>query len=137
MKSRAESKNIALTTDIADEIPTLYGDGNKIKQVALNLLSNAIKYNRPNGQINLQCESNSETVIFSIQDTGRGILPEHINSLFEKFYRIPGSEQIAQGTGLGLSICKKIIDSHKGNITVESEFGKGTTFTVSLPTNQV
>jgi signal transduction histidine kinase len=133
MKGRAKEKGLTLNHSVPDSIPPILGDSNKIKQVVLNLLSNAIKYNSPNGTITLGCTIKDGKAILEVKDTGRGILPEYVDSLFEKFYRVPGSEQLAQGTGLGLSICKKIVESHDGNITVDSKFGKGTTFYVLLP----
>ena len=112
---------------------SFHGDADKIKQVVLNLISNAIKYNRPNGIISLDCRVEDDHVVCAVKDTGRGILPEHMEGLFQKFYRVPGSEQIAEGTGLGLSICKKIIEAHAGEIKADSEPGVGTTFSFTLP----
>jgi signal transduction histidine kinase len=71
--------------------------------------------------------------MFHITDTGSGIPPESIPHLFEKFYRVPGVERTSQGTGLGLSICQHIIEAHSGRIEVQSQLGKGTTFSVYLP----
>jgi signal transduction histidine kinase len=118
-------------TDIA--LPKLIADPNKIKQVIINLLSNAIKYNKLGGKITIKSFQNGEYLSFSIADTGPGISTEDMQHLFEKFYRVPGSEKLASGTGLGLSICKKIIDAHQGKIEVESSVGQGTRFIVSLP----
>jgi signal transduction histidine kinase len=70
---------------------------------------------------------------FSIEDNGPGIPNEGLKHLFEKFYRVPGSEKLAPGTGLGLSICRRIINAHQGKIDVESQVGRGTKFTVLLP----
>lgn len=72
-------------------------------------------------------------VTVSISDTGPGIPRDSIGNLFKKFYRVPGTEKLAQGTGLGLSIVKKIVEAHSGEIKVKSKVGDGTTFTVSLP----
>jgi two-component system sensor histidine kinase ResE len=103
--------------------------------VALNLVSNAIKYNQANGRIEIGLAKDGDLVSFYVEDTGRGMLPEHTRELFERFYRVPGSEKVASGTGLGLSIVKKIVEAHGGLIAVESQVGKGTRFTVSLPAN--
>ena len=73
----------------------------------------------------------------SFSDTGRGIPPEGLSHLFEKFYRVPGTSSIAQGTGLGLSICKKIIEGHGGHIDVTSQVDIGTTFKFYLPLQKV
>jgi K+-sensing histidine kinase KdpD len=133
MESRIQEQGLTLECDLKDNLPSFHGDSGKIIQVILNLLSNAIKYNRPKGMITIGASSTDKEVSFYVKDTGRGILPEHRESLFQKFYRVPGSDQITEGTGLGLSITKKIIDSHGGRIEVDSEVGKGTTFTVHLP----
>jgi signal transduction histidine kinase len=133
MRGRIEEKGIHLEMALPDSLPIISGDRDKIKQVALNLMSNAIKYNRPDGSITISAGEKDEYLTFSVKDTGFGILPEHTTSLFQKFYRVPGSEQIAQGTGLGLSICKKIIEGHGGSIEVDSSMGQGTQFSVFLP----
>ncbi|MBI3158530.1 MAG: HAMP domain-containing histidine kinase [Chloroflexi bacterium] len=133
MSARMEEQRLALVWLVEEAVPIVQGDTDKLKQVALNLISNAIKYNSKNGSITIGCGHDKEKVYFYVEDTGRGMLPEHIDSLFEKFYRIPGSETVAEGTGLGLSICKKIVEAHGGSIEVKSTLGKGTRFTVKLP----
>jgi len=134
MHSRIQEKGLQLRLVIPESLPPLSADRNKHKQVILNLLSNAIKYNRPNGGITLESKLIDSELLFLVTDTGMGILPENLTRLFEKFYRVPGSEQLATGTGLGLSICKYIVEAHSGQIEVRSEVGVGTTFTVHLPT---
>jgi len=133
MRGRAGEKEISINLDIQENIPKISADRNKIKQVILNLLSNAIKYNRPKGVITVSAQATRKEIIFSVQDTGMGILPNAKEHLFEKFYRAPGSENHVQGTGLGLAICKRIIDAHQGKIEVSSIAGMGSTFTVCLP----
>lgn len=133
MNARLQEEGLGLEWDVPSDLLPIQGDTDKIKQVAINLISNAIKYNKPNGTITIRAGQSDKNLFFSVEDTGRGMLPEHINSLFQKFYRVPGSENIAQGTGLGLSICKKIVEGHGGTIEVASEVGQGTRFTVVLP----
>lgn len=133
MESRIKEQGLTLQWDLQDDLPTFHGDSDKIIQVILNLLSNAIKYNRPQGTITIGASATEKEISFYIKDTGRGILPEHCESLFQKFYRVPGSDQFNEGTGLGLSITNKIVDGHGGRIEVDSEIGKGTTFTVNIP----
>lgn len=136
MKDRAEEKGLTLDVDIEKELPELHGDNDKLKQVALNFTSNAIKYNRPDGKITLGAHSSeNDEIRFFVQDTGLGMAPEHVENLFQKFFRVPGSEDHAQGTGLGLSISKKIIEGHGGRIEVESEVNVGTTFIAMIPRN--
>ncbi|GAB4495726.1 MAG: hypothetical protein OHK0052_03940 [Anaerolineales bacterium] len=135
MQGKADEKQQTLILDITHEIPAFKGDRNKIKQVALNLLSNAIKYTPEGGTIwvmgGLSQDGMSATI--TVRDTGRGIPAEGLRNLFQKFYRVPGSEKMASGTGLGLSICKKIVEGHGGHINVSSQVGKGTTFQVEIP----
>lgn len=136
MESRIEAEGLGLVWELAENITPIKADSDKIKQVVLNLISNAIKYNRAQGSVIIGSRELEEDVIFYVKDTGRGMLPEHVEMLFNKFFRVPGSEKMAAGTGLGLSISKKIIESHDGQIKVESIIGEGTTFTVSLPKMQ-
>lgn len=136
MEGQIKQEGLALNIDLEELIPAIQGDPNKLKQVAINLISNAIKYNRKNGSITIGASGDGDKVVFYVQDAGIGMLPEQIPQLFNKFYRSPGCENMAQGTGLGLSIVKKIIDGHHGQIIVDTELGKGTTFKVILPTEQ-
>ena len=133
MQAQAQETGLDLQLNLPPEISPIQGDPDKIKQAILNLLSNAIKYNRPNGEIILAAENRQRNVAIIVRDSGIGIPLEHMDRLFTKFYRVPGSEKHAQGTGLGLSIVKRIIESHGGEISVESIQGKGTTFKISLP----
>lgn len=133
MEARMTEQGLNLVWNVDMSMPAIRGDADKLKQVALNLISNAIKYNKSNGTITVGSGFTKRNAFFYVEDTGRGMLPEHINSLFQKFYRVPGSEDIAQGTGLGLSICKKIVEGHGGAIEVTSEVGNGTRFTVVIP----
>lgn len=133
MRNKALEKQQTLRVEVDPHLPEITADGSKLKQVLINLLSNAIKYTPEHGHILLKGEADTQEVHISVQDTGRGIPPEGMRNLFQKFYRVPGSEKMAQGTGLGLSICEKIVEGHGGRIEVESEVGKGTTFTVHLP----
>lgn len=133
MRSRAEEKNLTLTGTIEENLPDLTGDKDKIKQVILNLLSNAIKYNYPQGSVLLIAKARDGEIVLSVRDTGPGISEENLKHLFEKFYRVPGTEKLAMGTGLGLSICKRIVETHGGKIEVQSQVEKGTTFIVHLP----
>jgi signal transduction histidine kinase len=92
-----------------------------------------VKYNKVGGKIGLSARLDNGNLVIEVSDTGDGIPPEYLPRLFQKFYRVPGSEQLALGTGLGLAICKQIIDSHRGRIEVHSKVGEGTIFTVYLP----
>jgi len=109
-------------------------DRDRIKQVLINLIGNALKSTGENGKIVITAEERDDRLIVSVQDTGIGIAKEHLPYIFDRFYRTDtGRNREAGGSGLGLAITKGYVEAHNGTITVESELGKGTTFTVSLP----
>jgi len=130
---QAAKRGITIAIETGDELKKerVIGDADKIKQVMLNLVSNAIKYNRKNGRVTISTKKDGAWVCIRVTDTGLGIAPEDIEHLFERFYRIPGSD--AEGTGLGLSIAQQIIEAHNGRIQVKSTVGEGTIFIIYLP----
>jgi signal transduction histidine kinase len=132
---QAGTRQITIVSELADVVTMsdLVGDEDRLKQVLLNLVSNAIKYNRDNGRITLSARMEDEHVFIGVADTGKGITPADQEHLFERFYRIPGSEHQQEGSGLGLSIAKKIVEAHNGRIEVHSVMGEGTIFTIVLP----
>src|SRR5215475_7806884 len=107
----------------------------RIKQLLLNLLDNAIKYTERRGRVTLGLKTDEKVAVITVADTGRGIPPEDLPHIFERFFRRSAktADRTAAGFGLGLSIVKWIVDSHGGRIEVKSEIGKGTEFTVRLP----
>ena len=107
MQGQIDEKGLTLNVEITPPLPKIFADADKLKQVMLNLLSNAVKYNRPKGTITMGASKYKQQVSFYIRDTGIGMKPEHVKQLFQKFYRVPGSEKAASGTGLGLTISKK------------------------------
>jgi len=124
-----KNKGIKLTIHEFDELRLVKIDSLKILQVINNLLGNAIKFTGEGGTIDIKVIIEEGTLTFSITDTGLGIKEEELPNIFEKFnkYRKQGTMG-EKGTGLGLSICKKLIELHKGEIGVKSEYGKGSTF---------
>lgn len=142
--AQAEARPIELVVDCTPDLPTvsespcLMGDRDRLQQVLLNLVSNGIKYNRENGRLAIVGRRDGENVYVAVADTGHGIAPEAIEHLFDRFYRVPGSEGKAEGSGLGLAITQKIVEQHNGRISVSSILDEGTTFTIELPlsTNQ-
>ncbi|MEJ2596967.1 MAG: ATP-binding protein [Anaerolineales bacterium] len=133
MQSKIKERELKAKVECPSDLPAVKADRDKLKQVFINLLSNAIKYNQPAGKIDIRAETADGEIVVHVSDTGLGISPEHQERLFEKFYRVPGTEKSVQGTGLGLSICKRIVEAHRGSITFESQVGVGTDFVVRLP----
>jgi methyl-accepting chemotaxis protein len=110
----------------------------RIERVMLNLISNAIKFTNPNGAIYTNVLDKGDTVEISVKDTGIGIEKEHLDLLFEKFYQIDKTlSRNAEGSGIGLSLTKSIVDLHGGNISVDSEIGKGSVFKIELPARTI
>jgi two-component system phosphate regulon sensor histidine kinase PhoR len=134
MKAESEMKKIDLQFSATPGVSLIHGDRNGIEEIFTNLLSNAIKYTPEEGNVRILLEEEGGFVKSAVTDTGIGIQKEDLPRIFDKFFRVKTSEtrQII-GTGLGLSIVKKIVDAHLGSISVESEIGRGTTFTVFLP----
>jgi len=133
VRSSADEKQLTFRRDVPADLPPMEADRDKMKQVLLNLLTNAIKYNLPGGSIGVEARSTPSEYQIAIKDSGVGIPEESIPHLFDRFYRVKGSERHATGTGLGLSICKRIVEKHGGHIDVESQPGKGTVFSIHLP----
>ncbi|MHB0945659.1 MAG: sensor histidine kinase [Sedimentisphaerales bacterium] len=134
MKLFADKHKVKLLVNIAPDIGQAIFDHNKIIQVITNLLSNAIKFTPEGGSVTLDAVRQNDEIVITVTDTGMGIPKDDLPKIFERFYRVkrPGKE--IQGTGLGLPIVAQIITQHNGRILVDSETGKGTTFTVYLPT---
>ena len=133
---RVEHTGGKIYTEIEAVNSTIYVDEMHFQNVIFNLMDNAVKYRKPDQPINIYIRTwNDDTSLYlSIRDTGVGIKKDNLKKVFEKFYRVhTGNVHDVKGFGLGLAYVKKIIDLHKGDITVESEYGKGTKFTIKLP----
>ena len=129
----AKKKGLELVLSIAPQVGKMIGDRRRVEQILLNLLSNALKFT-DEGNIHVDCFVRDGKVITSITDTGIGIRPEQKESLFRPFRQLDaGTTRQHDGTGLGLSICKRLVEAMGGEIWVESEWGKGSTFSFSLP----
>ncbi|MEM1119738.1 MAG: ATP-binding protein [Bacteroidota bacterium] len=131
--SVAAEKNIRL--HFLAEVPTLLldYDAEKIKQIAQNLLANALKHTPENGNIYLQVRQSNNKAALIFRDTGKGIHPNQLPHIFERFYQTDSKNY---GSGIGLSLTKEVVDLLGGNITVQSQLGKGSTFTITLPIQQ-
>lgn len=130
---QAADRQITIATNVPEQLPTIIGDYNRLKQVLLNLTNNAIKYNVVQGQIDIAITDLDKEVMIAISDTGPGIAKENQPHLFERFYRIPDREGFTEGTGLGLSISARIMQEHGGRIEFISARGQGSTFRCYLP----
>ena len=137
MRLSAEDKQIKLTTEIMEDLPLFSGDRGGIQAIFVNLISNAIKYTPAGGSVHVTLTMAGKNIRFNVVHNCMGIAPEDLDRIFEKFYRIKTEQtRSIAGSGLGLSIVKGIVDAHNGTVHVESEPGEGTTFIVSLPTQE-
>jgi signal transduction histidine kinase len=134
VRERATKHGITLDVDVDERLGEFMGDERKIKQILLNLLSNAVKFTPEGGRIGIEARQADGAVEISVSDTGIGIAPEDQPKIFEEFRQV-GSDYAhkTEGTGLGLTLAKKFVELHGGKIWVESEVGKGSTFTFTLP----
>lgn len=130
-ESMAERQNISLNTHFPKELPKAYYDKDKLEKIINNLLSNAFKYTPQGGAVSVQISHMSTNILIEIGDTGKGISKQEIDRIFDRFYRVEGTE--AKGSGIGLALTKELIDLHNGQISVHSEKGRGTTFKVRIP----
>ncbi len=133
VRPQAKEEAIRLQVNIDPKVAPVHGDRNLLKQVILNLLNNAIKYNRPDGNVSIRLMRDGDHALIEFEDCGRGIPEKDLPRIFERFYRVPAQANRTLGTGLGLTIVKRIIESHNGNISVESTVDKGSIFRVRLP----
>ncbi len=134
VRERATTHGITLDVTIDERLGDFVGDERKIKQILLNLLSNAVKFTPEGGRITINARPINGSVEISVTDTGIGIAEEDQPKVFEEFRQV-GSDNAKkiEGTGLGLTLAKKFVELHGGKIWVESEVGKGSTFTFTLP----
>jgi len=127
----AASKGLVLEKNVADGIPAVAADRDRVLQVFGNLLGNAIKFTPKGGKITIDAECDGFVARFAVCDTGPGIPPEHVPHVFDRYWQAKSTAKL--GTGLGLSIAKGIVEAHMGRIWVESEPGKGASFIFTLP----
>lgn len=133
LQSQANEKNITLENNIYDPV-VVKGDAKLLRQVAINLVENGVKYTPEGGRVWIEAVQGLDSVEFIIADNGLGIGSEHLDRIFERFYRVDkGRARHMGGTGLGLAITKHIVDKHKGSICAESRVGKGTKMRLTLP----
>jgi signal transduction histidine kinase len=136
VRQSAHKKQILVNFSVDPTLTTIQADGRRLKQILINLLSNAVKFTPEKGVIGLEVmgDTDNQMVHFTVWDTGIGIAPEDIDRLFQPFVQLDA--RLARhytGTGLGLALVQRMVSMHEGHIQVESEVGKGSHFTVSLP----
>jgi signal transduction histidine kinase len=134
VRERASRHGIKLDRIIDERVGDFTGDERKVKQILVNLLTNAVKFTPEGGQIKVEATPGDSAAIISVTDTGLGIAPQDHEAIFEEFRQVGTNyAQKREGTGLGLSLTRKFVEMHGGKIWVESEVGKGSTFTFTLP----
>ena len=134
LQPHVQEKNLILDQKLPDTLPAVYGNTKAIHELLGNLLANAVKYTLVGGTVQVTASNTSDKVLVKVQDNGVGIPSEAIPHIFDEFYRAENVRvEAMEGTGLGLSIVKQILNTHSGEIWVESEQGKGTMFSFTLP----
>jgi len=136
VRERAARRGVALRSTVEDGVAGVRADERKVRQVVLNLLSNAIKFTPEGGRVDVRTARVDGEVEVSVSDTGVGIAPEHQAAVFEEFRQVGESAARHEGTGLGLALSRKFVELHGGKIWVESQVGKGSTFTFRIPASR-
>jgi signal transduction histidine kinase len=139
VRQRAQNHGLVLTLVSPDNLPLLYADKRKLKQILVNLLTNAIKFTATGGNVTLTiCCSSDTGYMFQVADTGIGIAPEDIPKALSQFGQIDGDlNRKYQGTGLGLPLTKALIEMHGGRLDLQSQVDVGTTISVHFPATRL
>ena len=133
LSAKADNRSVVLTNNVPEKT-LVFADPIRLGQMLTNLIDNAIKFNRVGGEVVVSHDGRGATDGIAVSDTGEGILPEHLQRIFERFYRADRARaREIGGTGLGLSIVKHLARLHRGAVSVDSVLGSGTTFTIELP----
>jgi nitrogen-specific signal transduction histidine kinase len=138
LERRAESSEVDLQFHLPEDLPRVYCDGEKIGRVIVNLVVNALKFSSPGETVHLRArhEAESSQVVLDIEDHGPGIAPEHVQMIFDRFSQVHGIRTSQKGFGLGLNIVKELVQMNFGEVTIESELNKGSTFSFTIPTTE-
>ncbi len=129
-RSAADEKNIKLEVTLPDDTTKVMADEEKTAWVLNNLISNAIRYSYDNATVYIEVKKLDQKITFAVTDKGQGIAPQYKEKIFDRYFRVPGTKK--EGTGLGLSISKEFVEAQGGTIQVQSDFGAGSSFTVTL-----
>jgi signal transduction histidine kinase len=134
MQAGAEEKGLEYTVDIAEEPLILVGIEDALERVMMNLVSNAVKYTPAGGSVAVRAWSEDNQIRIEVSDTGIGIPEDALPRIFSEFYRAKNAKAMEmEGTGLGLAIAKDVVEQHGVRISVRSQEGEGTTFSVTFP----
>ncbi len=138
VRERAHRHNLQLKLSIAADVGDMVADERKLKQILINLLTNAVKFSHPGGWVLVSASRGTNEVMISVKDSGMGVAPEDQAAIFEEFHQLKTTGSAKQeGTGLGLSLAKRFTELHGGRIWIESDIGKGATFTFTLPDREL
>ncbi|NWG16904.1 MAG: GAF domain-containing protein [Chloroflexi bacterium] len=134
LRPAAQNKSMTIIAETNNNLPPVTGDYDRLRQILMNLINNAVKYTPPEGKVMVCAEKRGNMLRVAVQDNGLGISPEDQIHIFDRFYRVrrPETDSI-EGTGLGLAIVKSLVEAHRGQISVESTLGRGSTFYLMLP----
>ncbi|MGM7720880.1 two-component system histidine kinase PnpS [Metabacillus sp. Hm71] len=133
LQGKSQEKEVDLSLSIPDGLLYIEGDLYRLKQIFINLMNNALTYTPKGGSVQVKVEKYNHYILIKVSDTGIGIKAEEIPRIFERFYRVDRARsRNSGGTGLGLAIVKHLVEAHKGQLSVTSKMGEGTTFTVKL-----
>jgi two-component system sensor histidine kinase/response regulator len=133
IEPHAVRKAIEVETSLEEPLSLIWGDEGTLTEALVNLGNNSVKYSHMGSKVYIKAEGVDGHVVISVSDTGVGIPAEDLPFIFDDFYRAESGRAAAGGAGLGLAICKRIVETHDGSITAESELGKGSTFVIRLP----
>jgi two-component system sensor histidine kinase/response regulator len=133
MQPHATRKDIVIAEAVTEPLPPVLGDEGSLTEALVNLIGNAVKYTHPGGRVTVSARAEGGAVLLAVTDTGVGIAREDLPFVFDAFYRGKGAAEAATGAGLGLALTRRIVEAHGGTLAVDSELGKGTTFSISLP----
>jgi len=132
LAGQAASRSVAVRNTVSPGT-VVFADPRRLEQMLTNLVENAIKFNRDGGVVTIGCANGARSRIL-VQDTGEGIPAQHLDRLFERFYRVDRARsRELGGTGLGLAIVKHLVQAHGGELRIDSELGKGTVVSFTLP----
>lgn len=132
VQNAARDKSISIKKSVADNLPSINADEEKLIWVLNNFLTNAIKHSYENSEVQILVKQEEGRLVFAVKDNGKGIEEKYLPRVFERYFKVPGTSE-KSGTGLGLAISKEFIEAHGGSVAVESLFGSGSTFSFSLP----